>query len=43
MRASAFNGNLCRVAPDGSLREQLTTDGRPEGPAYSWLSASRDG
>ena len=35
--------NLCRVAPDGSVRKQLTTDGRPEGPAYSWLSASRDG
>lgn len=37
------DGNLCRVAPDGTSREQLTTDGRPEGPAYSWLSASRDG
>ena len=37
------DANICRVAPDGTLREQLTTDGRPEGPAYSWLSASRDG
>ena len=37
------DGNICRVAPDGSARERLTTDGRPEGPAYSWLSASRDG
>ena len=37
------DGNICRVAPDGSANKQLTTDGRPEGPAYSWLSASRDG
>ena len=37
------DGNICRVAPDGTLRERVTTDGRPEGPAYSWLSASRDG
>jgi dipeptidyl aminopeptidase/acylaminoacyl peptidase len=35
--------NLCRVAPDGTGRKQLTSDGRPEGPTYSWLSASRDG
>ena len=37
------DGNICRVAPDGTERRQLTTDGRPEGPAYSWLSATRDG
>ena len=36
-------GNVCRVAPDGTGRKQLTTDGRPGGPAYSWLSATRDG
>jgi hypothetical protein len=36
-------GNDCRVAPDGTGRRQLTTDGRPGGPAYSWLSATRDG
>jgi hypothetical protein len=35
--------NVCRMATDGTGREQLTRDGRPEGPAYSWLSASRDG
>lgn len=35
--------NICRVAPDGTGRQQLTTDGRPGGPEYSWLSASRDG
>ena len=35
--------NICRAAPDGSLRRQLTTDGNPAGPAYSWLSASRTG
>jgi dipeptidyl aminopeptidase/acylaminoacyl peptidase len=35
--------NICRVAPDGTGRLRLTTDGRAEGPAYSWLSASRDG
>jgi hypothetical protein len=37
------DGNICRVAPDGTGRQQLTTDGRREGPAYSWLSPSRDG
>src|SRR5262245_45151018 len=35
--------NICRAAPDGSVRGQLTTDGRAGGPAYQWLSASRDG
>jgi hypothetical protein len=35
--------NVCRVAPDGTGRTQLTTDGRPQGPVYSWLSATRDG
>src|SRR4051812_30169687 len=35
--------NLCRVAPDGSARVQLTTNGRPGGPSYGWVSASRSG
>ena len=35
--------NVCRVAPDGTGRTQLTTDGRAGGPAYAWLSATRDG
>ena len=30
--------NLCRMAPDGKLREPITSDGRPGGPAYSCLS-----
>src|ERR1700742_3572135 len=30
--------NVCRAAPDGGLRTQLTRDG-----GYAWLSASRDG
>ena len=35
--------NVCRVAPDGTGRTQLTTDGRAGGPAYTWLSATRSG
>ena len=35
--------NICRAAPDGSGKRQLTTDGRPDGPLYSWLSATADG
>jgi len=35
--------NLCRVAPDGSGRTQLTHDATDGGPVYAWLSASRDG
>ena len=35
--------NLCRVAPDGSDRAQLTRDAEPGGPVYAWLSATRDG
>ena len=35
--------NLCRVAPDGSGRTQLTHDAAGGGPVYAWLSASRDG
>ena len=35
--------NLCRVAPDGSGRTQLTRDAEPGGPVYAWLSATRDG
>ena len=35
--------NLCRVAPDGSGRTQLTHDGVEPGPVYGWLSATTDG
>ncbi len=35
--------NICRVAPDGSERTQLTKNGRSPGPSYGWLSATRDG
>ncbi len=35
--------NICRAAPDGTGKKRLTTDGRPEGPLYSWVSASADG
>ena len=35
--------NICKAAPDGSGKRQLTTDGRPDGPLYSWVSASADG
>ena len=35
--------NLCRVAPDGSDRTRLTTNGRGDGPSYGWLSATRTG
>ena len=35
--------NICRVAPDGTGRTQLTRDGRASGPAYQWLSATRNG
>jgi len=35
--------DLCRVAPDGSGRTQLTHDAADGGPVYAWLSASRDG
>ncbi len=35
--------NICRAAPDGTAKQRLTTDGRPQGPLYSWLSASADG
>lgn len=34
---------LCRVAPDGSGRTQLTRDASAGGPVYAWLSATRDG
>jgi hypothetical protein len=34
---------LSRAAPDGSGKRQLTREGPPEGPLYSWLSASADG
>jgi WD40 repeat protein len=35
--------NICRTAPDGSAQRHLTTDGRPNGPLYAWVSASSDG
>jgi Tol biopolymer transport system component len=35
--------NLCRVAPDGSGRTQLTHDAAEPGPVYASLSATRDG
>lgn len=35
--------NVCRVAPDGSGRALITHDGAANGPAYGWLSATRDG
>jgi hypothetical protein len=35
--------NICRAGSDGTGRTKLTTDGRSGGPAYSWLSASRNG
>jgi hypothetical protein len=35
--------NVCRAAPDGTFKRQLTRDGRPQGPLYSWVSASADG
>jgi hypothetical protein len=35
--------NLCRVAPDGSGRTQLTRDAVEPGPVYASLSATRDG
>ena len=35
--------NICRVAPDGSDRKRLTTNGRGKGPSYGWLSATRTG
>jgi dipeptidyl aminopeptidase/acylaminoacyl peptidase len=35
--------NLCRVAPDGSGRTQLTRDAADGGPVYAWLSATTDG
>jgi WD40 repeat protein len=35
--------DLCRVAPDGSGRTQLTHDATDGGPVYAWLSATRDG
>jgi hypothetical protein len=35
--------NLCRVAPDGSHRAQITHDAAGGGPVYGWLSATADG
>jgi dipeptidyl aminopeptidase/acylaminoacyl peptidase len=35
--------NLCRVAPDGSARAQITHDAAAPGPVYGWLSATADG
>jgi hypothetical protein len=35
--------NICRAAADGSDKRHLTRDGRPNGPLYSWVSASANG
>lgn len=35
--------NVCKAAPDGTGKQRLTTDGKPGGPLYSWVSASADG
>jgi len=35
--------NVCRAAPDGTGKQRLTTDGKPGGPLYAWVSASADG
>ena len=35
--------NVCKAAPNGTGKKRLTTDGKPGGPLYSWLSASADG
>jgi hypothetical protein len=35
--------NICRAAPNGTGKQRLTTDGKPNGPLYAWVSATRDG
>ena len=35
--------NVCTAAPDGTGKHRLTTDGKPGGRLYSWVSASADG
>ncbi len=35
--------NVCKAAPDGTGKHRLTTDGKPGGPLYSWVSASANG
>jgi hypothetical protein len=35
--------NICRAAPNGTAKTHLTTDGRPNGPLYAWVSATADG
>ena len=35
--------NVCKAAPNGTGKQRLTTDGKPGGPLYAWVSASADG
>jgi hypothetical protein len=35
--------NICRAAPNGTGKHRLTTDGKPNGPLYAWVSATADG
>jgi hypothetical protein len=35
--------NICRAAPNGTGKHRLTTDGKPSGPLYAWVSATADG
>jgi hypothetical protein len=35
--------NVCRSAPDGTGQRKITSDGKPIGPTYGWISASADG
>jgi dipeptidyl aminopeptidase/acylaminoacyl peptidase len=35
--------NICRAAPNGTGKHRLTTDGKPGGPLYAWVSATADG
>jgi WD40-like Beta Propeller Repeat len=34
--------NVCKAAPNGTGKQRLTTDGKPGGPLYAWVSASAD-
>jgi dipeptidyl aminopeptidase/acylaminoacyl peptidase len=42
-RCGASFENLCRIAPDGSAKAQLTSDGQPDPGDYASPSLSRDG
>jgi hypothetical protein len=35
--------NICGAAPNGTGKHRLTTDGKPNGPLYAWVSATADG